>query len=124
MNARQPDGDPLPLESEYAGLDLQAVSRLFGPDFARTVFELAPGSWSGPVRSGYGVHLVQVLDRDPGEPRRFEDVRDAVIDDWHRGKAIKTSEAFLAKLRDKYGVVVDARAKLLLEPEPKRQATR
>jgi parvulin-like peptidyl-prolyl isomerase len=122
--ARPPEGDPLPLESEYAGLDVQAVSSLFGPDFARTVFELPTGLWSGPVKSGYGAHLVVVLRRDQGEPRRFEDVRKTVLDDWRRWKAVETNEAFLGKLRSKYGVVVDAGAMLLLEQEPNVQATR
>jgi hypothetical protein len=122
--ARPPEGDPLPLESEYVDINVQGVSSLFGPDFARTVWELTPGSWSGPVTSGYGVHLVVVLRRDQGEPRRFEDVRKTVLDDWRTWKAVETNEAFLGKLRNKYGVVVDAGAKLLLEQEPNGQATR
>nr|WP_246504972.1 peptidylprolyl isomerase [Microvirga antarctica] len=123
-DARPPEGDPLPLEDEYAGVDLQTVSSLFGPDFARTVFALKPGSWSGPVKSGYGAHLVLVLRREQGEPHRFEDVRKTVMDDWRRWKANETNEAFLANLRNKYGVVVDPDAKPLLEQEPKRQAIR
>ncbi len=122
--ATPPEGDLLPLEQEYVGIDPQAVSSLFGPDFARTVFELTPGSWSGPVKSGYGIHLVLVLRREQGEPRPFEEVRNTVMDDWRRWKAVETNEAFLAKLRNKYGVVVDPDAKLLLEQETKRQATR
>ncbi len=123
-DAKAPKGDPLPLEGMYAGIDAQAVSSLFGPDFARTVFELTPGSWSGPVKSGYGAHLVLVLQRDQGEPRRFEDVRKTVIDDWRRWKAVETNEAFLAKLRNKYGVVIDSGVNLFLEQEAKRQAAR
>jgi hypothetical protein len=123
-DAKVPEGDPLPLEDMYADVDAQAVSSLFGPDFARTVFELTPGSWSGPVESGYGVHLVLVLQRDQGAPRPFEDVRKTVIDDWRRWKAVETNEAFLAKLRNKYGVVIDAGTETLLAQEPKRQAAR
>ena len=123
-DAKLPEGDLLPLEEEYVGIDPQAVSSLFGPDFARTVFELTPGSWSGPVKSGYGIHLVLVLRREQGEQRPFENVRNTVMDDWRRWKAVETNEAFLAKLRNKYGVVIDPDAKLLLEQETKRQETR
>jgi hypothetical protein len=123
-DARPPQGDPLPLDDEYVDLDVQGVSSLFGPDFARTLFELTPGSWSGPVRSSYGFHLVQVLRRDQSEPGRFEDVHKTVMDDWRREKAAEVNDAFLAKLRNKYGVVVDPDANLLLEPEPKRHAAR
>jgi hypothetical protein len=124
VSTKPPEGDPLPLEDLHADLDAQAVFSLFGPDFARTVFELNPGSWSGPLKSGYGAHLVLVIRRDEGEPRRFEEVRNTVVDDWRRAKAVETNEAFLAKLRNKYGVVVDSGEKLLLEPQPRKQATR
>ena len=63
--------------------------------------------------------VVAVLLRDP-----FENVRNTVMDDWRRWKAVETNEAFLAKLRNKYGVVIDPDAKLLLEQETKRQETR
>ena len=44
---------------------LQTVSNVFGADFAGAVFSLKPGSWAGPVKSGYGVHLVRVTDLSP-----------------------------------------------------------
>ena len=45
---------------------LQTVSNVFGAEFARRVFLLKPGSWAGPVKSGYGVHLVELTDLKPG----------------------------------------------------------
>jgi parvulin-like peptidyl-prolyl isomerase len=68
---------------------------------------LPVGTWSGPVSSGYGQHLVFVSAIRPGEMRRFEDVRGAVLDDWRREKTAEARKEYLARLRDKYGVVVD-----------------
>ena len=39
--------------------------------------------------------------------RRFEDVRPAVADDWRRQKNADTKEAYLARLREKFGVAID-----------------
>jgi hypothetical protein len=103
-----PEGDPLPLEPAYSQLDPAAVTSLFGPSFAETVFGLKPGLWAGPVKSAYGVHLVRVTDRNEGKPRPFEEVRSALLEDWRRQKAKEAAEAYIEKLRDKYGVVVDA----------------
>jgi hypothetical protein len=105
-----PDGDPLPLEAAFSKLDPAGVASLFGPSFAEAVAGLKPGVWAGPVKSAYGVHLVLVTDREEGKPRAFEEVRSALLDDWRRQKAKEAAEAYIEKLRDKYGVVVDADA--------------
>ena len=65
-------GDPTLLETEFHDVDAQTISNLFGADFARTVFLLKPGSWAGPVKSGYGVHLVQITDLRPATLRPFQ----------------------------------------------------
>lgn len=61
-----------PLQSE------RELARRFGADFARRVFELTPGSWSGPVASSYGQHLVWVRERTPESQREFAAVRQEV----------------------------------------------
>ena len=64
-------GDPILLDTEFHDVDAQTISNLFGPDFARSVFLLKPGSWAGPVKSGYGVHLVQITNLRPATLRPF-----------------------------------------------------
>src|ERR1700732_5319326 len=49
-----------------------------GEDFARAIAQAAPGSWVGPLRSSYGLHLVQVTEVEPATLPLFEDVRPAV----------------------------------------------
>jgi hypothetical protein len=107
-------GDPMLLDDSYEDVDHPAVTSLFGPDFAHTVFAAPPGSWSGPVKSAYGLHLVQVTDLRPGSARRFEDVRDVVANDWRRERERATKAAYLAKLRDKYRVATDPAVERLL----------
>jgi hypothetical protein len=103
-----PDGDPLPLEPVFSKIDPAGIASLFGPSFAEALVGVKPGVWAGPVKSAYGVHLVLVTEREEGKPRAFEEVRSALLDDWRRQKAAEASAAYLEKLRDKYGVVVDA----------------
>ncbi|WFT81757.1 MULTISPECIES: peptidyl-prolyl cis-trans isomerase [unclassified Methylobacterium] len=103
-----PDGDPLALDSSFADIDLQALSSLFGPAFARAAFALPVGSWSGPVESAYGTHLVLVSSRAQGALRGYDEVRNLVSEDWHRAKERELKDAYLGRLRDKYGVVWDA----------------
>ena len=115
-----PEGDSVLLEGNYADLDPQGVASVFGADFARAVFALPPGSWSGPVKSAFGVHLVRISQLRPAGTRSFDEARPTVIEDWQRERARETKAAFLARLREKHGVVIedDARAALAAPARP------
>ena len=82
---------------------------MFGADFAHQVFALEPGGWRGPVKSGYGFHLVFVARRTPKAPKPFETVRDEVLAEWRGARQTELSRAYLVELRKKYGVELDDR---------------
>lgn len=117
-------GDLLLLEASFDAVDRQTLSNLFGADFAQAVFALAPGPWSGPIESGYGIHLVRVTRLDPAEPRSFDDVHDKVREEWRRQRAEETRASYLAKLREKYGVAIDDDIRPLLPPEIEKASVR
>ena len=66
------------------------------------------GTWSGPLASGYGVHLVRVTSRMPGRPGTLAEVRTAVERDWESDRRVSASEDYYQKARQKYDVVIDA----------------
>lgn len=113
-------GDPLALEEAFTDIDSEALSRLFGADFARDVFAFPVGSWSGPVRSAYGTHLVLVSSRAQGEVRPFEEVRGAVSEAWYRARQSALRAEYLGSLRAKYGVPGDLAARPALAGAPDR----
>lgn len=117
-----PVGDPLALDEAFTDMDLQGLSSLFGPDFARSVFALPVGAWSGPIRSAYGTHLVLVSSRSQGEARPFEDVRGAVAEVWYAARQRALKADYLASLRTKYGVVWEVGARPVPVEAPDRQA--
>jgi parvulin-like peptidyl-prolyl isomerase len=91
---------------------------MFGADFAREVFALEPGGWRGPVKSGYGFHLVLVTHRTPTTSKPFETVRDAVLAEWRSAKQTEFSRDYLLALRNKYGVELDDSTKAALGSGP------
>jgi len=111
-------GDRLLLDAEFSDADEQAVSSVLGPDFARAIFALKPGAWKGPLESAYGVHLVSIADLTAARLRPFEDVRDKVLVEWRREKERLAQRDYLARLREKYGVILDESVKALLGTEP------
>jgi hypothetical protein len=108
------EGDRLLIGDSLDDTDELAVSGMFGADFAREVFALSPGQWRGPVKSGYGFHLVLVTQRTPTAPKPFDTVKDAVVAEWRSAKQVELSRDYLVELRKKYGVELDDSLKAML----------
>ena len=111
-------GDRFLLGSDMADADRQAIAGAFGDEFADALLAVEPGKWSGPLKSGYGTHLVFVSARETAKKPAFEAVRDRVVAEWRRESEQKVSADYLARLREKYGVELDDSAKAELEPLP------
>jgi peptidyl-prolyl cis-trans isomerase C len=100
-------GDPFMLQHDYAQRSQQEITELFGHSFASAVMALPTGSWQGPVASGYGLHLVRVSERQDARMPSLEEVRTAVVFDFKQAKRQAANQAFYARLRDRYRVVID-----------------
>lgn len=99
-------GDPFMFQDYYPDRSVDDVARDFGPDFARALFALEPGVWTGPIESGYGFHLVVVEDATPAHVPEFAaiepDVRRAWIEEQRAGIRQRAFDA----MRARYEVVV------------------
>jgi peptidyl-prolyl cis-trans isomerase C len=110
-------GDPFMLQNEYPLQTQQQVKELFGDEFARNLFQLESGAWAGPFRSGYGFHLVRVLQKLPSRIPELPEVRGQVLTDFKNHRLQTASEAFYAQLRRKYQVDVDQAALSAVEAQ-------
>jgi hypothetical protein len=100
-------GDPFLLEQDFRDLAAYDVERLFGRPFAEQLAALPVGSWSGPVESPYGLHLVLVRARTEGGLPELDQVRDAVALEWRAVRRQAVNEAFYQGLRERYEVIVE-----------------
>ena len=99
----------------------QSISNTFGPDFASAVFALGTDGWSGPVQSGYGLHLVRVSMMTKATLPPLSEVRERVVAEWKREQETLAKERYLAALRKKYDVVADEEIKALIASPGDRQ---
>jgi peptidyl-prolyl cis-trans isomerase C len=77
------------------------------PEFAREVFASAEvGVMSRLVHSRFGLHVVQVLERDPGTPRSYEEVEGAV-------RLVLRQQAWITALRQYLQVLAGGTAPLV-----------
>ena len=98
--------DPMLLQDYYGDRSSEQIAKDFGPSFATALFELAPGSWQGPIESGFGWHLVFVDSIVPGRIPAFEEIEGDVKTAWlGEQKAIAWQKAYDA-MRAKYVVLL------------------
>jgi parvulin-like peptidyl-prolyl isomerase len=103
-------GDATSLPMDFQHTSAVEVEAMFGPDFVASLMRQETGRWSGPVPSGYGLHLVWLSERVSGGPVAFETVRQRVKDDWVYEQRVAANEAIFRKLLDRYEVVVEPMA--------------
>jgi len=70
-----------------------------GPTALRAVMELAPGAVSAPVRSGMGLHVFQMIEREEARVPPFEAVSEQVRAEWVRRAGDRALRGYLDDLR-------------------------
>ena len=86
------------------------ISRQFGSIFTEEIMRLPVGVWSGPVKSGYGFHLVHVIEKTSARTPSLEEVRDRVAREWMAKRRQEVKEQTYEKLRRQYTVSIDSGA--------------
>jgi hypothetical protein len=114
-------GDPSMLPRELERARVPELASVFGADFAEKLQDIESGKWAGPVRSGFGVHLVQVDEMIASRMPAFDDVAELVAREWQverRGQAI---DGLYDRLAESYTITVEAPRGIL--PHAQRDAT-
>lgn len=100
-------GDPFMGGQSHDNLTEYAVMQLFGKAFAQQLIQLPVGKWSGPVESGYGMHLVNIDSRTDSRSPSLEQVRDKVRNEWQVEQRRKANDAIYNELRKRYDIVIE-----------------
>src|SRR5262245_53937197 len=100
--------DPFMFQDYYRDRAPEFLGKEFGPSFAEAVAQLPPGSWQGPVESGYGWHIVFVDSVVPGRIPEFEEVEPDVKTAWLGDQKERAWRKAYAEMRAKYTVLLPA----------------
>lgn len=100
-------GKPSMLPSHVEKLPLDLVIREFGDDFGNALESAPVGQWIGPIRSGFGVHLVRISERTPGYAPALDEARKAVTREWENDQREAALANNYARLLKEYSVVIE-----------------
>ena len=100
-------GEPISLQASMDGASLRSIRSIFGEEFANALDPLEAGDvWHGPIRSGYGWHLVRVRERGE-QGGDFDAMRQRIENDWRSAEIAARKERAFVILRDAYRVEID-----------------
>jgi hypothetical protein len=100
-------GDPIPMPEDFESVSGRDVSGLFGQDFGRALIQEEVGRWTGPLESGYGLHLVLVREIEPGRLPELSEAREAVEREWSSARRREANDAFYRTLLEQYTVSIE-----------------
>jgi hypothetical protein len=100
-------GDPISLDARYEDLSPDEVDRVFGRGFAARLDAIEAQSWTGPIASGYGIHLVCVHRRTQGWMPSLEEIRDEVRREWMFRQRQQAERAMYETLRQRYTIEIE-----------------
>ena len=108
LAAGVPDGagDPFLPGAAFERVTRGEVARQLGKTFAERVFRTPAGSWTGPLPSAYGHHLVRVTAVEPGREATLDEVRKGVRRDVRAERRAEAERIARRALRERYEVVV------------------
>ena len=98
--------DAFMFQDYYGDRAPSAIAKEFGPQFAVALEKVKPGSWQGPIESGYGWHLVFVDTVIPGRIPAFEEAESDVKTAWLAEQKATAWQKAYATMRAKYTVLL------------------
>ena len=117
--------DQFMFQDYYGDRAPEALAKEFGPQFVVALEKAKPGSWQGPIESGYGWHLVFVDTVIPGRIPALEEIESDVKTAWLAEQKATAWKKAYAGMRNKYTVLVpgpsDKEAAPAPVPPPKTQ---
>ena len=100
-------GDPTLLPPQFDNQTRLQISNLLGDEFAEQVYRLPVSRWSGPVASGYGLHLVYVHSRTAARVQPLTEVQQSVIRQWRAAKQQELNDLFYQGIHQRYEIILD-----------------
>lgn len=108
-------GDSIMLAHRNADMSEQDLDRTFGNGFGAAVIAQTVGQWSGPIESGYGLHLVKVLKREDATIPDWRDIRRKLLTDMQFEARKAAEDQLYAEIAPRYQIVYDEAVARVLE---------
>ncbi len=105
-SGKNPLGDTSLIATEFSDMSAYQINRQFGKNFNEELDKTPLNQWTGPVKSGLGLHFVKVSQRIEGEILPLKQVKEKVIEDWQHQQSKDFTNNYQQELLAQYDVIV------------------
>ena len=105
--ARAPElGDRFPYLYDYAEQsESNVVHQLGESELSKNILSLPVGQWSGPLRSGYGYHLVHVTGKTSLAAPPYAEIKEKLLADYLQDTREEKNKEALSQLAKQYTIL-------------------
>jgi hypothetical protein len=100
-------GRPTQLDARMDSAPPGDIARTFGRRFAQSLAAMPAGTWTGPIASDFGLHLVRVSERVEARMPALDEMRETVKREWQREALAAANEKYYEGLRARYAVRIE-----------------
>ncbi len=98
-------GDRFLLQNYYVEQSEGDIRAVFGADFAAALQQIPANKWQGPIRSGYGYHLVYVYSRAESSVPDWQSIRQKIVQDMTYEARNAAQELFYTEILRNYQII-------------------
>ena len=103
-------GDNLPISYQFTNASASDLALKLGSKFPEALKDLTINTWTGPIPSGFGFHLVYITDIiEPRQPM-LDDIRKTVIRDYEYDFQKEIDERIYQDLKKQYDIQIDIKS--------------
>ena len=99
-------GEPFLLGKNFSSKTITEIERSFGEGFSKDIQNITPKTWSGPLNSEYGSHLIFVNSISNSFTPALEEIKNIIINDVILENQNNSVKEYLKELRNKYQIEI------------------
>ena len=100
-------GDRSPLGNDFQKQSDIDISAKFGEGFPEPLKRADLGTWTGPIESAYGAHLIRVDARTAARTPPLEEIGQTALNLYLENQQKEAAEAAYRNVRNKYRIIIE-----------------
>lgn len=97
-------GDPLPFPYFFENTDADEINRQLGMKFSNALKTTKTKTWTGPILSGFGYHLVYLVDKTGPQIPDFNIVKENLLRDFEYENQKSLNDQIFKELKKNYEI--------------------
>jgi hypothetical protein len=100
-------GDNISLPNSYTNESAFKIARDYGRVFTNALDSLETQLWVGPIKSGFGIHLVYISEKKDAGYYEFNEIANKVSTDYNFEASNNFKQELIASLLQHYEIYID-----------------